>query len=492
LDIQLHPNSHNLVENIESRYGELSVTELGGQFNFYQNNLFLFSSDQTFNNEESVHFAMLQHSNPENILAISGNLKEILRETDKYPISSIDYIAIDPLLINLKENHINVLRLDKKANIIKQDPRTYLTRIDKKYDVVLINLPDPENIQINRYFTLDFFEEIKNNLSYSGILSISLSGNYDYLDFERRYLFTSLFSTLKLVFSDVLIIPGQRNYFLASEMPLSHEISKLLKARGVFNKYLHPDYLDDIEIAKNRERIVEEIGNNILINYDFFPSLFSIKLKHWFRGKIEIVYLLLITFIIFYILIGRSEIANIGLITTGFSSSSLFIFIFMVFQAIYGYLFFMLGIFISVYFIGMATGLLIISKKIRKTFKNFSLVQYLLGIFAIIIPLIVLRLNAISASGFILQTMFVIFIIGIGIVSGIQNSMSSSFRLSPIGKNVRLTLGYDMIGNAIGFIVVPLLLVPLFGFIRICLIVGILNFIAGLWLLIKMKISTLK
>jgi spermidine synthase len=492
LDNHILTNRQMFFENKESRYGTLSVTEYGGQFSFYQNNLLLFSSDQNLMIEERVHFALLQHSNPENILAISGNVTELIYEVDKYPISSIDYLELDPSLMNLEERFVNIQNLDKKVNIIKQDPRNYLTKIDKKYDVILINLPDPENTQLNRYYTLDFFEKIKKNLSFSGVLSISLSGNFDYLSYESRYLHISLFSTLKLVFSDVIIIPGQRNYFLASEMPLSYEISKLVKARGILNKYVHPDYLDDEELVNKRDQINNMIGNNVLINYDFFPSLFSIKQNHWFQGEINIVYILLLVFIVIFIIIGRSDVANLGVFTTGFSAASLFFFILMVFQAIYGYVFFMLGIFISVYLIGLAFGLLILSKKIQKTLKNFSLIQYLLGIFSIIIPLIILKLSEVSTSGFILQTTFIIFVIGIGIVSGIQSTMSSTFRLTSIENNVRRTLGYDMIGNAIGYLIVPLLLIPLFGLIRVCLVVGILNFIVGLWLLIKMKISAMQ
>lgn len=492
--IRLHLNIDNpeIVEKKASHYGKLIVTESAGRYNFYHNNLLLFSSDQNLKSEESVHFTMLQHSNPDNILAISGNLRELVHEIEKYPISSFDFIELDPSLLDLEEKFFNIQNLNKKVNIIKQDPRNYLAKIDKKYDVILINLPDPANTLINRYFTLEFFEEIKNNLSFSGILSISLSGNYDYLRNENKQLNTSLFSTLKLVFSDVIIIPGQRNYFLASEMPLSFEIAKLVKARGIFNKYIHPDYIDDKGIAMKKDRLDEAIGKKVHVNYDLFPSLFTIKQKQWFRNNIEIVYILLALLLIIYFFIGRNEIANIGIFTTGLSASSLFFFILMVFQALYGYVFFILGIFISVYLTGLVFGLLFLSKKIQKTLKNFSLVQYLIGIFSIIIPLIFLKLNEVNTSGFILQTMFVLFIIGIGIVSGIQFTMSSKFRYTSFENNVKMTLVYDMFGNALGYLIVPLLLIPLLGFIKVCLIIGILNFITGLWLLIKVRISSIK
>jgi len=41
--------------------------------------------------------------------------------------------------------------------IINTDARRYIKTTTKKYDAILIDLPDPDTFQINRFFTEEFF-----------------------------------------------------------------------------------------------------------------------------------------------------------------------------------------------------------------------------------------------------------------------------------------------------------------------------------------------
>ena len=42
-----------------------------------------------------------------------------------------------------------------------------------KYDVVIIDLPDPSTAQINRFYTIEFFNELKKILNKGWVVSIS-------------------------------------------------------------------------------------------------------------------------------------------------------------------------------------------------------------------------------------------------------------------------------------------------------------------------------
>jgi len=77
----------------------------------------------------------------------------------------LDYIEINPALIEIGEMFTDNLIMDEKIRIINRDARLFLSKTKKRYDVVLINLPNPSNVQLNRYYTLEFFEKLKDNLN---------------------------------------------------------------------------------------------------------------------------------------------------------------------------------------------------------------------------------------------------------------------------------------------------------------------------------------
>lgn len=475
-----------LIEQKDTPYSSIAITETSGQFNFYQNGTPLFSTNDVVSNEESVHYAMLQHHNPKNVLLISGGISGTIDEILKYNIASVDYVEADPGLIELGNKYVKNIQKNNKVNIINQDARLFLKDHDKKYDVVLINLPDPSNTYLNRYYTIEFIEELKQRLSASSIVSMNLSASANYLNKESRQLHTALFTTLKLVFENVIIIPGQKNYFLASDGVLSSEISSLCEKRKIDNEYVNHYFIDD-ELLKERQNIiVKTISEDIIINYDFLPVAYLLQVKLWLSkfGFNLIFGLLVILFIMVYVL-PRLHFINVGIFTTGFSATALEILLLVGFQIVYGYVYFMIGIFITIFMGGLAIGSLYIYKYFKISFKNYSLIQYLIGIFAIITPVLLLGIKSNQFGSFIVHFIFILLMLIIGILTGLQYSFASKLRYASISKTAAGTYGSDLLGSAIGALLAATLLIPFFGIIKACLVIAILNFITGLIVLYK-------
>jgi len=478
--------SQNLIDQIDTPYSSLAITETSGQLNFYQNGDPLFSTDDVISNEESVHYAMLQHHNPKNILLISGGISGTIDEILKYNVASIDYVEADPGIIQLGNKYVKNISKNNKVNIINRDARLYLKDQGKKYDVVLINLPDPSNTFLNRYYTIEFIEELKQRLSTSSIISMSLSSSANYLSNESRSLHSSLFATLKLVFENVIIIPGQQNYFLASDVMLSSDISVLCKKRKIENEFVNPYFIDDNLISERRNKIEKTITNDVTINYDFFPALYLMQLKIWLK-KFHfdlILGILIFLFIIVYIL-PRLHFVNLGMFSTGFSATALEILLLVGFQVIYGYIYFMIGVFITVFMGGLVIGSLFIHKHLKVSYKNYSLMQYLIGIFAILTPLVLLTIKNNQMSPITVHTVFIFLMLIIGTLTGLQYSFAAKLRYASISKTAAGTYGSDLLGSAIGALIVATILIPLFGLIKACLIISILNFLTGLIILYK-------
>jgi len=159
----------------DTPYGKIVVTKYADQINFYDNGVFQFSDNNVIAAEEGVHYGMIQHPDPKNVLLISGGASGMIHEILKYDIESLDYVEQDPALIDVGRLYTDNIVEDDRITIIYEDPRIFLKKKSKKkYDVILINLPDPYSTQINRFYTSEFFEQLRENLDRYGIISISL------------------------------------------------------------------------------------------------------------------------------------------------------------------------------------------------------------------------------------------------------------------------------------------------------------------------------
>jgi spermidine synthase len=480
-------NDQILIETHETQYGTIAVTQSSEQLNFYENGVLLFSSDNVIANEENVHYAMLQHADPKKVLLISGGIAGTIKEILKYNIDLIDYLELDPGLIKLGYKHGGPIKDDKRIRIINKDARLFLKQTDNRYDVVLINLPDPVNARINRVYTLEFFEALKKKITPSGVVSTSISGAANYMNNDSRQLHTTLYSTMKLVFDNLLILPGHRNYFIGSDHLLSPRISELASQQGLSNQYINPHYIDDDLTAGRIIQIENNLLQKAVINYDFIPAVYLFQLKLWLsKFNANLIYFILFGAIIL-LLITRFNIVNQGLFVTGFSATSLELLLIISFQVIYGYVYLMMGVFITIFMGGIVLGNLYLFHKFKVNYRNYSAIQYTMGMISIIIPIVLIQINSIAATGFIIHIIFILFIGGIGLITGLQFSMATKLRNASLRVIASGTYGADSMGSAFGALITAALLIPFYGLIKVCLIIGILNFVTGLYILLRMR-----
>ncbi|MEZ5083840.1 MAG: hypothetical protein R2750_10385 [Bacteroidales bacterium] len=194
----------------------------------------------------------------------------------------------------------------------------------------------------------------------------------------------------------------------------------------------------------------------------------------------------ILTFFIVLIL-PRLSTSKPGFIYHRFSATSMELILIFAFQVVYGYIYFMVGIFITVFMIGLAAGSLYFQKKIIIHPRNYSFIQYLIGIFCVLTPIILVSLKNSPPLSIVIHTVFIILILVFGIFTGIQFALGSKLSHKPITNTAAAAYGSDLLGSAMGALLVSAFLVPFFGLIKVCLIIGILNFIVGLLILVKKK-----
>ncbi len=99
--------------------------------------------------------------------------------------------------------------------------------------------------------------------------------------------------------------------------------------------------------------------------------------------------------------------------------------------------------------------------------KMYVVIQFSIGLYAIILPFFILHTAFFSAT-FIIAALI-----------GIEFSIASFLQKGTITSVASQLYGIDLIGSAIGALIVTAILIPLIGVMNVCFVIGILNFISG-------------
>lgn len=475
----LYPNQE-IVYLKETPYGNLAVTKIGEQHNFYENQVLLFNTLNFIANEEAVHYAMVQHRNPQNILVISGGVSGIIQEILKYPVGKVDYLEINPWLVKTGELFYKKLE-DSRIQIYNKDARLFLRDNHGPYDIILVNLPAPSTTNLNRYYTIEFFRQLESCMSPDGVVSMDLPSTGNYASEEANIVNSLIFNTLKKVFANVILIPGEKNFYLASNNTVGFNITGKIEEMNIENQYVNRYYLDDTLILNRSNFFMAQLDKNAGINRDFEPSAYFHQISSWlsyykfnmwaFGG---IVFLVMIIFMI------RLNAVQVGMFAGGFAASSSEMILLIAFQIIYGYVYLMTGIIIAVFMGGLTLGA-IIGRKIIKTPGPFSYSsnQLAIGLFALLLPLLINVAKPITGHQYIVHSLFLVLTLLISFLVGSLFSIASRIQKGNVSAVTASIYSSDLAGSAFGALIVSAFLIPLIGLAKVSITVGLFNILCA-------------
>ncbi len=480
--------NQELVYLKETPYGNLAITKTGDQYNFYENYVLLFNTLNPIANEENVHYAMVQHPDPKSVLVISGGISGMLDEILKYPVESVDYVEINPWLVNAAREHLH-FDVDQKVHIYHQDARLFIRRSDKQYDVILIHAPPPGTAQSNRYYTCEFFLELRRTLTPSGIVTLALPATMNYISEEAAEVLSITYNTLNEIFTNVDIIPGEKNFFLASEEPISFQIAERIEEMGIENEYVNQYYIDDQLLQARRNTIMQALDPETGLNLDFAPRAYLKQIALWLSYfDLNYWFIWVPLFILIPLLIVRWNPIQTGMFTCGFSASAIEILLLIAFQILYGYVYQVTGIIITLFMAGLATGPFIQKRLLPEaTLGQLTLVQVLIGIFAMILPFLFLLFRILDPASGLIHIFFFLLTLLISILTGIFFSLATVLLKGNVLQVSSGLYGSDLIGSALGALLVAALLFPLLGLVKVALLIGIFNLTAALFIWLSRK-----
>jgi len=106
---------------------------------------------------------------------------------------------------------------DNRLHRLTGDIRLSLAERKHLYDIVILNLPDATSSVLNRYYTLEFYSQVKSALKPDGIFLVRVAGGENIMGTELVNLGASTKLTLEKVFSNLVLTPGEDTWFIASD-----------------------------------------------------------------------------------------------------------------------------------------------------------------------------------------------------------------------------------------------------------------------------------
>lgn len=458
----------NLIEFQNSPFSSLAVTKKDSQYNFFQNSVLAFNSEKDLSFEEFSHLPFFFHPEPKKALIIGGN-GMIIEEMKKYPLEKISFLEIDPRFLQIQRKYLGIAG----AEILVSDPRYYLKKNSQRFDIIFLNSKDPSNLFLNRLYTKEFFETVKENLKDDGLFAFSLSFSPSFPNEGVFSLNASIYKTLKSVFPEIEIFPREEIIYLASKRPFQFSPKKI---ETQFLTENHLEYLAKNPRNSFFKKKFEEA--KVKINSDFYPSgyfftnlfwlsnfyppISNFLLKNYFYLA-TLSLLVLFSLFSFFFFQNKREKGLFGfysMLIAGLSFMAYEILAIFLYQIFSGYIFHRISILISLAMAGLALGTFIGQKyqfNLKKIHFSFAIL-FLISLFFLRSGTIFLFLSLILT----------------GFLTGILFSLANKLYL-PERQKIGAIYTSDLIGAAIGGFLFPILFIPIFGIQGSILILLLLN-----------------
>lgn len=259
-----------VTETFDTPYGNITRGEYHGEESTYYNQRLITYSSDAAEREEDIHYGMLQTVDPATVLLISGSAGSRIKELSKYDIGELVYVERDPALSADIESDAK----DEKVllTVINDDAFSYIRETGRKFDAVIMLLPPPSSLSINRYYTLEFFRSVKKIMNEGAVFSCSPGINPNYFNSEAVRLFSSVHNSMKAVFGNVVPVAGSKLYFIASDDEISTAFCRLTDEKGLRNSYVCSDYLSDDLIRARSEEITALMDSTVKLNRSVVPA----------------------------------------------------------------------------------------------------------------------------------------------------------------------------------------------------------------------------
>ena len=489
----------------DTPYHNLAILNQEEQYSLFAGGLWLFSYPDPQTAEFAVHVALLEHPAPRTVLLIGGGAAGTLPEILKHPgIETVDYVEADPEVIRMARTFLppgaTISFGDNRIRVHLVDGAAFVRCAPRRYDIVLLNVGDPITAAMNRFYTVEFFHQVKAVLNEDGIFSFSVSSSPDVVGPAQANVLRVLDTTLRNVFQSVLVIPGENARFLACSrqgvlVGSADELTTRIDLRGLDLQYVRDYYLFDYLNPLRIDYLAKMLSRKPAppLNRDFEPlcsyhnlivggmqvhPLIGTLLQH--MGSVRLTVLwggLLGTFFVIAVAfrrlgVGGRAAVGLNVMVVGGVMMGVELVLLLAFQVLRGYLYAQLALIVALFMTGTAAGAGACPRRPApsRPLIFLSLVQVAVSLTCLSIWRVLVFLQARPAACRgeepAATAVFPLLALAAGFLGGLHFSVATSAieGETQAGPDIGTALyASDLAGAAAGSLAVSLFILPVFG-----------------------------
>lgn len=175
-----------IIYSEQTKYQKIVMTQWKKDYWLYINGQEQFSTyDEELYHEPLVHPAMTLSGDCSNVMVLGGGDGLAVREVLKHRnVKSVTLIDLDPVMTDLSATHPVLLEInrgsfrDERVKIYNQDASVFLDGCLELFGVIIIDLPDPDTIDLMHVYSQSFYRKLKKHLIRGGVLVTQAASPY--------------------------------------------------------------------------------------------------------------------------------------------------------------------------------------------------------------------------------------------------------------------------------------------------------------------------
>jgi len=175
-----------IIYAVQTKFQKIVMTRWKKDYWLFINGQEQFSTyDEEKYHEPIVHPAMAITPNHDNILILGGGDGLAAREVLKYPdVGSLTLVDLDPVMTDLATHHPVLSKINhnafsnKKVTVLNMDGSSFLEKTQRLFNVIIIDLPDPDSMDLMHLYSDNFYRTVKAHLTRGGVMITQASSPF--------------------------------------------------------------------------------------------------------------------------------------------------------------------------------------------------------------------------------------------------------------------------------------------------------------------------
>lgn len=258
-----------------TQYQHIVMTKHKDDLRLYiDGNVQFCSLDEYRYHEALVHIPMSAAQKKDKVLVLGGGDGMAVRELLKYEDSEITLVDLDAQMVELCREDAQIAALNENSlkserlTIVYEDAYQYLKETKDKFDVIIVDLPDPNNEALNKLYTNIFYRLCYGALTEEGVMTVQSTSPYYATD-----AFWCIHDTLESEGFSVrpyhLQVPsfGDWGFNLASKQPLDKVPDIEVETRYLTEENIKSLFVFGKDEQKKKNVEINALSKPVLIQY---------------------------------------------------------------------------------------------------------------------------------------------------------------------------------------------------------------------------------